>query len=187
MIRKYTLGNIKLFSINQLSQRSDISKVPNNVQKELGYLLGFLIYTTTRVALQNYTHTSIKCMLSVFESCFNNCLLPLYCIIIIFCFLCLFLTCYRSTKSEKLYPSMLHRNTEPETEPYYCLPIGAVLSHWSQPTSPAPGTARTFPLSPTHSTPRHSIPKNDDGKPEIIQLIFFNVIVKFYLQFMDHL
>lgn len=59
---------------------------------------------------------------------------------------------------------MLHRNAEPETEPYYCLPIGAVLSHWSQPTSPAPGSARTFPLSPTHSTPRHSIPKNDDGK-----------------------
>lgn len=59
---------------------------------------------------------------------------------------------------------MLHRNTEPETEPYYCLPIGS-LSHWSQPTSPAPGSARTFPLSPTHSsTPRHSIPKNDDGK-----------------------
>lgn len=70
----------------------------------------------------------------------------------------------RSTKSEKLYPSMLHRNTEQETEPYYCLPVGAVLSHWSQPTSPAPGSARTFPLSPTHSTPRHSIPKNDDSK-----------------------
>lgn len=72
--------------------------------------------------------------------------------------------CYRSTKSEKLYPSMLTRtSTEPETEPYYCLPIGS-LSHWSQPTSPAPGSTRTFPLSPTHSsTPRHSIPKNDEG------------------------
>lgn len=59
---------------------------------------------------------------------------------------------------------MLHRNTEPETEPYYCLPIGS-LSHWSQPTSPAPGNARTFPLSPTHGgTPRHSIPKNDERK-----------------------
>lgn len=69
----------------------------------------------------------------------------------------------RSTKSEKLYPSMLHRNAETEAEPYYCLPVGSVLSHWSQPTSPAPGNARTFPLSPTHSTPRHSIPKNDDG------------------------
>ncbi|XP_063906521.1 protein sickie isoform X3 [Zophobas morio] len=77
----------------------------------------------------------------------------------------------RSTKSEKLYPSMLHRNTEPETEPYYCLPIGA-LSHWSQPTSPAPGSARTFPLSPTHSsTPRHSIPKNDDVHGSSISLV----------------
>lgn len=77
----------------------------------------------------------------------------------------------RSTKSEKLYPSMLHRNTEPETEPYYCLPVGAVLSHWSQPTSPAPGSARTFPLSPTHSTPRHSIPKNDDVHGSSISLV----------------
>ncbi|XP_044262879.1 protein sickie isoform X1 [Tribolium madens] len=77
----------------------------------------------------------------------------------------------RSTKSEKLYPSMLHRNTEPETEPYYCLPIGA-LSHWSQPTSPAPGNARTFPLSPTHSsTPRHSMPKNDDVHGSSISLV----------------
>lgn len=62
---------------------------------------------------------------------------------------------------------MLHRNTEPETEPYYCLPVGSVLNHWSQPTSPAPGSARTFPLSPTHSTPRHSMPKNDDSKHSI--------------------
>ncbi|KAF5274425.1 hypothetical protein FQR65_LT04341 [Abscondita terminalis] len=77
----------------------------------------------------------------------------------------------RSTKSEKLYPSMLHRNAEPETEPYYCLPVGAVLSHWSQPTSPAPGSARTFPLSPTHSTPRHSIPKNDDVHGSSISLV----------------
>ncbi|KAH1012509.1 hypothetical protein HUJ05_011655 [Dendroctonus ponderosae] len=77
----------------------------------------------------------------------------------------------RSTKSEKLYPSMLHRNTEPETEPYYCLPIGS-LSHWSQPTSPAPGNARTFPLSPTHGgTPRHSIPKNDELHGSSISLV----------------
>ncbi|KAL3276356.1 hypothetical protein HHI36_011740, partial [Cryptolaemus montrouzieri] len=77
----------------------------------------------------------------------------------------------RSTKSEKLYPSMLHRNTEPETEPYYCLPIGAI-SHWSQPTSPAPGNSRTFPLSPTHSsTPRHSLPKNDDVHGSSISLV----------------
>ncbi|XP_060525859.1 protein sickie isoform X2 [Cylas formicarius] len=75
----------------------------------------------------------------------------------------------RSTKSEKLYPSMLHRNTEPEIEPYYCLPVGS-LSHWSQPTSPAPGTARTFPLSPTHSAavPR---PKNDDVHGSSISLV----------------
>lgn len=62
---------------------------------------------------------------------------------------------------------MLHRNAEQDSEPYYCLPVGAVLSHWSQPTSPAPGSARTFPLSPTHSTPRHSVPKNDDSKCNI--------------------
>ncbi|CAH1134529.1 unnamed protein product [Ceutorhynchus assimilis] len=77
----------------------------------------------------------------------------------------------RSTKSEKLYPSMLHRNTEPETEPYYCLPIGSI-SHWSQPTSPAPGNGRSFPLSPTHGgTPRHSIPKNDELHGSSISLV----------------
>ncbi|VEN52971.1 unnamed protein product [Callosobruchus maculatus] len=72
----------------------------------------------------------------------------------------------RSTKSEKLYPSMLHRNNSAggggpnsgggcdpsDAEPYYCIPSGGTpLSHWSQPTSPAPAAAgRTFPLSPTH-------------------------------------
>ncbi|XP_076260420.1 sickie isoform X2 [Rhynchophorus ferrugineus] len=77
----------------------------------------------------------------------------------------------RSTKSEKLYPSMLHRNTEHEAEPYYCLPIGS-LSHWSQPTSPAPTNARTFPLSPTHSgTSRHNIPKNDELHGSSISLV----------------
>lgn len=77
---------------------------------------------------------------------------------------------------------MLHRNTEPETEPYYCLPVGAVLNHWSQPTSPAPGSARTFPLSPTHSTPRHSIPKNDDSKKNILKTkINFNSCFFFLL------
>ncbi|KAF7272545.1 hypothetical protein GWI33_014665, partial [Rhynchophorus ferrugineus] len=76
-----------------------------------------------------------------------------------------------STKSEKLYPSMLHRNTEQEAEPYYCLPIGS-LSHWSQPTSPAPTNARTFPLSPTHSgTSRHNIPKNDELHGSSISLV----------------
>lgn len=75
---------------------------------------------------------------------------------------------------------MLHRNTEPETEPYYCLPVGSILNHWSQPTSPAPGSARTFPLSPTHSTPRHSIPKNDDSK--WYEINFVNMaIFKHYL------
>ncbi|XP_018327565.1 protein sickie isoform X2 [Agrilus planipennis] len=63
------------------------------------------------------------------------------------------------------------RNVEPEIEPYYCLPVGAVTSHWSQPTSPAPSSTRTFPLSPTHSTPRHSIPKNDDVHGSSVSLV----------------
>ncbi|XP_037959838.1 protein sickie isoform X2 [Teleopsis dalmanni] len=74
----------------------------------------------------------------------------------------------RSTKSEKMYPSMLSRGPDVEIEPYYCLPVGtiaaqngvisvqmaaaaaAAASHantqatgvapvvWSQPTSPTP-------------------------------------------------
>lgn len=85
----------------------------------------------------------------------------------------------RSTKSEKLYPSLLTRGPDVELEPYYCLPVGAqhngVLSAqmaaaaaanaqannhnqqnnsiaWSQPTSPTPMT-RGFsgPMSPTHA------------------------------------
>ncbi|KRF98350.1 uncharacterized protein Dwil_GK14928 [Drosophila willistoni] len=67
----------------------------------------------------------------------------------------------RSTKSEKMYPSMLSRGGDVEIEPYYCLPVGTngVLSAqmaaavaaqaaqaqaqgsgvaWSQPTSPTP-------------------------------------------------
>uniref|UniRef100_A0A1I8QBP7 AAA+ ATPase domain-containing protein n=1 Tax=Stomoxys calcitrans TaxID=35570 RepID=A0A1I8QBP7_STOCA len=85
----------------------------------------------------------------------------------------------RSTKSEKMYPSMMSRGSEVEIEPYYCLPVGAthngVISAqmaaaaaaaaanaqtsnnagttvaWSQPTSPTP-INRGFagPMSPTH-------------------------------------
>ncbi|CAH1981008.1 unnamed protein product, partial [Acanthoscelides obtectus] len=97
----------------------------------------------------------------------------------------------RSTKSEKLYPSMLHRNNSTggptsgsicdpsDVEPYYCVPSGAApLSHWSQPTSPAPNASgRSFPLSPTHpgvpssQTGRHGMPKNDDVHGSSISLV----------------
>ncbi|XP_044727991.1 protein sickie isoform X3 [Chrysoperla carnea] len=84
---------------------------------------------------------------------------------------------HRSTKSEKLYPSMLHRGAEIEPEPYYCLPVGAL--HWSQPTSPAPGggvsgVPHLFPLSPTHGiiSSRHtSTPKNDDVHGSSVSLV----------------
>uniref|UniRef100_A0A182F5C0 Uncharacterized protein n=1 Tax=Anopheles albimanus TaxID=7167 RepID=A0A182F5C0_ANOAL len=64
----------------------------------------------------------------------------------------------RSTKSEKMYPSMLSRGPDVEIEPYYCLPVGTVVHSgngmvpWSQPTSPTP-PARSFAglLSPTHT------------------------------------
>ncbi|XP_055847329.1 protein sickie isoform X8 [Episyrphus balteatus] len=79
----------------------------------------------------------------------------------------------RSTKSEKMYPSMLSRGPDVEIEPYYCLPVGTVPpgannghvtggvvgvpgvggnvnqvvgvgpAAWSQPTSPTP-INRTF-------------------------------------------
>ncbi|XP_073942262.1 sickie isoform X4 [Choristoneura fumiferana] len=79
----------------------------------------------------------------------------------------------RSTKSEKLYPSMLQRSSESDYEPYYCLPVqygagGQGLSYGvSEPPSPSPRSA----LSPTHQpgnvihTPRHShhySKKNDE-------------------------
>ncbi|XP_063545988.1 protein sickie isoform X2 [Cydia strobilella] len=79
----------------------------------------------------------------------------------------------RSTKSEKLYPSMLQRSSESDYEPYYCLPVqygpgGQGISYGvSEPPSPSPRSA----LSPTHQpgnvihTPRHShhySKKNDD-------------------------
>nr|XP_037871753.1 protein sickie isoform X4 [Bombyx mori] len=79
---------------------------------------------------------------------------------------------HRSTKSEKLYPSMLQRSSESDYEPYYCLPVqygpsGQGLSYGvSEPPSPSPRSA----LSPTHQpanvlhTPRHShhYPKKND-------------------------
>lgn len=49
----------------------------------------------------------------------------------------------RSTKSEKLYPSMLQRSEE--SEAYYSVPLA------SQPTSPTPQRL-TFPLSPISSS-----------------------------------
>ncbi|XP_052753884.1 protein sickie isoform X4 [Galleria mellonella] len=77
----------------------------------------------------------------------------------------------RSTKSEKLYPSMLQRSSESDYEPYYCLPVqygpGQGLNYGvSEPPSPSPRSA----LSPTHQpgnvmhTPRHShhYPKKND-------------------------
>lgn len=70
----------------------------------------------------------------------------------------------RSTKSEKMYPSM-SRGPDIETEPYYCLPVGAQgVVPWSQPTSPQP-RGFTGLLSPTHNvTHRLTYPKkNDEG------------------------
>ncbi|XP_026324175.1 protein sickie isoform X6 [Hyposmocoma kahamanoa] len=79
----------------------------------------------------------------------------------------------RSTKSEKLYPSMLQRSSESDYEPYYCLPVqygpatGQGMNYGvSEPPSPSPRSA----LSPTHQpanvmhTPRHShhYPKKND-------------------------
>lgn len=77
---------------------------------------------------------------------------------------------FRSTKSEKMYPSMLSRGPEIETEPYYCLPVSAQggAVPWSQPTSPQPTTPSrgyTGLLSPTHNAShRLTYPKkNDEG------------------------
>ncbi|XP_075149144.1 sickie isoform X3 [Haematobia irritans] len=65
----------------------------------------------------------------------------------------------RSTKSEKMYPSMMSRGSEVEIEPYYCLPVGAThngvisaqISISSQPTSPTPiNRGFSGPMSPTH-------------------------------------
>ena len=76
----------------------------------------------------------------------------------------------RSTKSDKTYPLTLSRGPDIETEPYYCLPVGALgiqgAVTWSQPTSPNPGSRgyTTGILSPSHTTHRLTYPKkNDDG------------------------
>ncbi|XP_065094489.1 protein sickie-like isoform X4 [Ochlerotatus camptorhynchus] len=77
---------------------------------------------------------------------------------------------HRSTKSEKMYPSMLSRGPDVDIEPYYCLPVGTVpggngMVPWSQPTSPTP-PARGFAglLSPTHTNASHRLtyPKKND-------------------------
>lgn len=66
-----------------------------------------------------------------------------------------------------MYPSMLSRGPDIETEPYYCLPVSATSAvPWSQPTSPTP-PSRGFTglLSPTHN-PSHRLTypkKNDEG------------------------
>lgn len=85
----------------------------------------------------------------------------------------------RSTKSEKMYPSMLSRGPDVEIEPYYCLPVGATIQNplaahanavaktavpWSQPTSPTPPSRFSGgPLSPTHAYRLTYPKKNDDG------------------------
>ncbi|XP_013195383.2 protein sickie isoform X2 [Amyelois transitella] len=89
---------------------------------------------------------------------------------------------HRSTKSEKLYPSMLQRSSESDYEPYYCLPVqygpgGQGLNYGvSEPPSPSPRSA----LSPTHQpgnvlhTPRHSHhypKKNDDAHGSTASLV----------------
>ncbi|KAL1138823.1 hypothetical protein AAG570_008885, partial [Ranatra chinensis] len=74
----------------------------------------------------------------------------------------------RSTKSEKLYPSMLQRSEE--VEPYYSIPynMGIGQHHSSQPTSPTPsqvsqGTSGryNYPISPISASPSsHGINRN---------------------------
>lgn len=87
---------------------------------------------------------------------------------------------FRSTKSEKTYPSMLSRMTatEIETEPYYCLPVnGGIAAAWSsQPTSPTPRNL-TGLISPTHSNSPHRFvyhgnKKNDEGTEKKLRLIY---------------
>ncbi|XP_054270358.1 protein sickie isoform X2 [Macrosteles quadrilineatus] len=71
----------------------------------------------------------------------------------------------RSTKSEKLYPSMLQRSEE--MDPYYSVPY-SLGPHSSQPTSPTPsqmsqGTLSRFnyPISPISASPSsHMINRN---------------------------
>ncbi|XP_066902142.1 protein sickie isoform X3 [Halyomorpha halys] len=77
----------------------------------------------------------------------------------------------RSTKSEKLYPSMLQRSEE--VEPYYSIPynIGVGHHHSSQPTSPTPSQLSqgapnrfNYPISPVSSSPSsHGMSRNYIG------------------------
>ncbi|BES93425.1 neuron navigator [Nesidiocoris tenuis] len=66
----------------------------------------------------------------------------------------------RSTKSEKLYPSMFQRSEE--AEPYYSIPYNMAVGHHhsSQPTSPTPSQVShgapsrfNYPISPISSSP----------------------------------
>lgn len=93
----------------------------------------------------------------------------------------------RSTKSEKLYPSMLSRGPDIETEPFYCLPVsGSVTTTWSQPTSPSPRGLIGL-LSPTHLNNRLMYQKkNDEGKLYTLRVKYFHKIFHFVLrQFME--
>lgn len=68
-----------------------------------------------------------------------------------------------------MYPSMLSRAPDIETEPYYCLPVSGSLA-WSQPTSPTP-RGLTSLLSPTHINHRLVYQKkNDDGKANVMEI-----------------
>ena len=98
----------------------------------------------------------------------------------------------RSTKSEKMYPSMLSRGPDIETEPYYCLPVNAQgMVPWSQPTSPQPTPSRGFTglLSPTHNTShRLTYPKkNDEGNFHGNALCVCLTLMKFFLIFLPFL
>ena len=78
----------------------------------------------------------------------------------------------RSSKSDKFYPGIVNRNSETESDSYYCLPVANVITNWSQPSSPGhvaqQAPIRSFPLSPTHSNfnanhSRQSHSKDDEG------------------------
>ncbi|XP_055389466.1 protein sickie-like isoform X2 [Condylostylus longicornis] len=97
----------------------------------------------------------------------------------------------RSTKSEKMYPSMLSRGSDVEIEPYYCLPVGSIhgqngmppgtgpggsvvgIIPWSQPTSPTPPHNRNAlitsagTLSPTQTHSSTGLQSNSNGSSSI--------------------
>jgi neuron navigator 2 len=83
-----------------------------------------------------------------------------------------------------MYPSMMSRGPEIETEPYYCLPVSAQNAvAWSQPTSPQPTPSRGFTglLSPTHNAAhRLTYPKkNDEGNKIYLQNLYeFLILMK---------